>query len=48
MNNKKLDSKKQRKELTNEAAERLAEILIMQIKENRKNKKKNYGKEKIR
>ncbi len=32
MNNKKLDSKKQRKELTNEAAERLAEILIMQIK----------------
>ena len=31
MNNKKLDSKKKSKELVEQAAERLAEILIMQI-----------------
>lgn len=34
------DSKKQRKELINEAAERLAEIVIMQIEEKKKFKKK--------
>ena len=42
----KLDSKKRRGELVNEAAERLAEILIMQV-ELEKSKKKNHGKEKI-
>lgn len=39
MNNKKLDLKKQRKELTNEAAERLAEIFIQHIEWKKKNKK---------
>ena len=37
-------SKRQKKELVNEAAERLAEIFIMQI-ESEKNKKKTHGKE---
>ena len=35
------DSKKRKKELTNEAAERLAEIFIMQIEEKKKYEKSN-------
>ena len=43
--NKELDSKQKKKELINEAAERLAEILYQQIEYNRKNKRKKiYGK----
>ena len=42
VSNKKSDQ--QKKKLVEEAAERLAEILIMQI-ESEKNKKKNHGKE---
>ena len=42
----KLDPKKRRGELVDEAAERLAEIFIMQV-ELEKSKKKNHGKEKI-
>lgn len=40
MDNETLDSKKKNKELVDKAAERLAEILIMQIEWNRKNKNK--------
>jgi hypothetical protein len=40
------DSKK--KKPIEQVAERLAEILYMQIEWNRKNRKKKYGKEKIR
>jgi len=47
MSDKKSYSKKQSKKLINEVAERLAEILIMQI-ELREKRNKKYGKEKIR
>ncbi len=40
MSNKNLDQKKKNKELIDEAAERLAEIVIMQIEEKKKSKKK--------
>jgi len=46
MSDKTSDSKKRRKELVNEAAERLAQILIMQV-ELEKSKKKDHGQEKI-
>ena len=41
MSNKKLDSKKKNKGLVDQAAERFAEILIMQIEWNRKKEIKN-------
>lgn len=48
MSNKKLNSKKQKRRIIEEAAERLADIFIMQIEWNRKDKgKKVYGKEKV-
>jgi hypothetical protein len=39
MSNKKSDSKKKNKELVEQAAERLTEILIMYIEHNRRNRK---------
>lgn len=41
MNNKKSDTKKQKKELIDIATERLAEIFIMQLEWKRNRKKKN-------
>ena len=43
----KSNSKKRRKELVNEAAERLAEIFIKQIEWEKDKKKKKHGKGKV-
>jgi len=46
MDNKKLDSKKKNKELMEQAAERLAEIIYMQIEWQRKQSKKRVAEDK--